>query len=434
MIPAGAPLSDWLSWLETLSPIEIDLGLERVQLMLDRLAPPMPEHVLLIAGTNGKGSSVAMSDALLRASGKRVGAYTSPHIDRYNERILLDGVQASDADIIAAFGRIEAAREGLPLTYFEYGTLAAIDVFANENLDVWILEVGLGGRLDATNAIAPSASLITNVSLDHCEWLGDDVETIAMEKAGIMRPGIPTVFGDRSIPDAIVRHATATSAKLFLLARDFDFMCNDDGRWSWQWPNRALNNLPPPGLVGRFQIGNAAAVLALLAAAGLDAELDEMLVGNVLATLTLAGRLQHRIFGNQSWIFDVAHNPAAAGVLANALISETHRGKTIAIVGLLNDKDVSGVILPLRECVDRWTAVTADSPRAHTANEVARQIANLCGKPCIVAESMRHAIEFSRQIAAEGDRILVTGSFHTVGPALAHLDQVREPDQFTHIA
>lgn len=422
MSAAGAPLSDWLTWLESLSPTEINLGLERVQLMLDRLAPLVPEHVLLIAGTNGKGSSVAMCDALLRAVGKRVGAYTSPHIDRYNERIVVDGMEASDADIIAAFVRIEAARDGLQLTYFEYGTLAAIEVFAKARLDVWILEVGLGGRLDATNAIEPNASLITNVSLDHCDWLGDDVETIAVEKAGVMRRDIPTVFGDRNIPDAITRHAADTGAKLLLVERDFDYRLSGNGSWSWRGPKYSLDALPPLGLIGSFQIGNAAAVLALLAAAGLDAEMDEGLVGNVLATLKLAGRLQHRVIDNQSWIFDVAHNPAAAQVLANTLNSAPNRGKTIAIVGILNDKDVLGIIQPLRECVDRWAAVAADSMRAHSANEVARQIANLCDKACVVADSMQEAIDFTRQTAAEGDRILVTGSFHTVGPALAHLD------------
>lgn len=331
MIAAGAPLSDWLSWLETLSPTEIDLGLDRVQIMLDLLAPPVPKHMLLIAGTNGKGSSVAMSDALLRASGKRVGAYTSPHIDRYNERIVVDGVEASDADIVAAFVRIEAIRDGLPLTYFEYGTLAAIEIFANATLDVWILEVGLGGRLDATNAIKPSASLITNVSLDHCDWLGDNIESIATEKAGVMRRDVPTVFGDRNVPDAITRCAAETGAKLLLIGRDFEFQLGDNGKWSWQGLNGTFDMLPPPGLPGEFQIGNAAAVLALLAAAGLNAKLDDALVGNALATLQLPGRLQRRVIGKQTWIFDVAHNPAAAKVLANVLASEPHRGKQLRL-------------------------------------------------------------------------------------------------------
>ena len=209
MLPSGAPLSDWLTSLESLSPTEINLGLERVQLILERLNLPRPAHVLLIAGTNGKGSSVAMTDALLRASGLHVGAYTSPHIRHYNERIVVNGIAASDAEIIAAFESIEALRGDTELTYFEFGTLAAAVVFAAAELDVWVLEVGLGGRLDASNAIPPTASLITNISLDHCDWLGDDIETIAAEKAGIMRRGIPTVYGDPDVPEAIRRQVLA---------------------------------------------------------------------------------------------------------------------------------------------------------------------------------------------------------------------------------
>lgn len=427
MIASGAPLSDWLAWLETLSPTEIDLGLERVQVMLERLAPAIPEHVLLIAGTNGKGSSVAMSNALLRASGRRVGAYTSPHVNRYNERIVVDGAEVSDADIVSAFERIEALREDIPLTYFEYGTLAAIEVFAAAELDVWILEVGLGGRLDATNALDPSASLITNISLDHCDWLGDDVESIAKEKAGIMRSNIPTVFGGRNIPDSIIRCAANIGARLLVRGRDFDLSVKDDGTWSWQGVSSSLDSLRPPGLTGEFQIANAAAVLALLASAGLDSALNEELINGVMAKVRLAGRLQHRVVDNCHWIFDVAHNPAAAQALAMVLTAEPDRGEIVAIVGILDDKDIPGVIEPLRSCVNRWIAVTADSHRAAPARELARQIANLCDKACVVSGSVPEAIQFSRQTTAEDDRIVVTGSFHTVGPALAHLGLSSRP-------
>ena len=219
MLPAGSPLSAWLTWLETLSPREIDLGLERVREVLGRLDLELPEHVLLIAGTNGKGSSVAMADALLRGAGYRVGAYTSPHVIDYNERISVGGRHASDDDIIVALETIEAVRNDVPLTYFEYGTLAAFVVFARAALDVWILEVGMGGRLDATNVIDPTGVLITNVSLDHCDWLGADVETIAAEKAGAMRRGVPVVYGDEKPPRAIQAHAAEIGARPGLLAR-----------------------------------------------------------------------------------------------------------------------------------------------------------------------------------------------------------------------
>jgi dihydrofolate synthase/folylpolyglutamate synthase len=426
MLPSGAPLSEWLAWLETLSPTEINLGLDRTQRVLERLELSRPKHVLLVAGTNGKGSSVLMTDALLRASGLQTGAYTSPHIHCYNERIVVDGVAASDAEIIAAFERVEAARRETELTYFEFGTLAAALVFAAADLDVWILEVGLGGRLDATNAIDPTASLITNVSLDHCAWLGDDVASIAVEKAGVMRSGIPTVFGDKSVPASVVSQAEKDGAVLLQAGQDFDFDIGEGGIWSWHGPTTAIAGLQPPGLLGEFQTGNAAAVLMLLDAAGLSAAIDADLANKVLPGLSLTGRLQRLTVeglgsGSNEWVIDVAHNPAAAGVLATTLSAMRCNGETIAIVGLLDDKDVDGVIGPLAEHVDRWIAMTAHSHRAIPANELARRISNLTGRACLVAGSTAAAVEFARRAVSENDRILATGSFFTVGPVLDQL-------------
>lgn len=421
MLATDAPLSRWLAWLETLSPSEINLGLERVLEVLGRLDLRMPPHVLIIAGTNGKGSSVAMTDALLRASGKRTGAYTSPHIRRYNERIVVDGVAVSDAAIIASFERIEAARGDVELTYFEFGTLAAVDIFAQADLDVWILEVGMGGRLDATNAIEPSACLITNISLDHCEWLGRDVETIAVEKAGVMRRGKPAVFAGSVAAQTISRLAGEKGAKLLLAGRDFTVTHDDDAHWTWRGPSRELAGLQKPGLKGEFQVHNAAAVLALLDAAGLGDRLDAELVNRVLPTLSVTGRLQQLLIDGRTWLFDVAHNPAAAEVLASTLASMKSNGELIAIVGVLADKDVAGVIAPLTAAVNRWVAVTAGSHRALPADDLARQISNLSGKPCLVAGSTAAAIEFARRSASENDRILVTGSFFTVGPVMDQL-------------
>jgi len=423
MLPSGAPLSEWLAWLETLSPTEINLGLERTERVLERLDLPRPAHVLLVAGTNGKGSSVAMTDALLRASGLRTGAYTSPHISRFNERIVVDATPASDADIIAAFERVEAARQETELTYFEFGTLAAAVVFAAADLDVWVLEVGLGGRLDATNAMDPTASLITNVSLDHCAWLGHDVESIAFEKAGVMRSGIPTVFGDKIVPASIVRQASKSGANLLQAGRDYDFDVHEGGTWSWRGPSRTNDGLHPPGLAGEFQTGNAAAVLMLLEAAGLSDAVDSNLVNKVLPDVSLVGRMQRLMVdapgsqGNE-WLVDVAHNPAAAEALATNLRATRIDGETIAIVGLLDDKDVEGVIGPLIPHVDRWIAMTADSHRAIAANELARRVANLAGRACLVAESAAAAIESARRTASKNDRILATGSFFTVSPIL----------------
>ena len=429
MFAEDAPLSDWLAWLETLSPTEINLGLDRVQELLDRLNLTQPEHVLLIAGTNGKGSSVLMTAALLGAVGLRTGAYTSPHISRYNERIVVAGQTASDAEIIAAFRTVDALRGDIELTYFEFGTLAAAVVFAAAELDVWILEVGLGGRLDATNAIEPSASLISNVSLDHCDWLGDDVEAIAIEKAGVMRAGKPTVYGDENIPDSIVSQAKSRGAVLLRVGVDFDLVVLADKTWSWRGPSGSFTALQPPGLSGEFQTRNAAAVLALLDAAGLMEGIDEELVNRVLPGLSLAGRSQLLTVAglrseNNEWLIDVAHNPAAAEVLATSLAATDALGKQIAIVGLLEDKDVGGVIGPLAEHVDVWIAITADSHRAVPSPELARQIANLTGRACLIAGSAAEAIEFARRESSENDRILVTGSFFTVAPVLEQLTSI----------
>ncbi len=428
MLPAGSPLSDWLTWLETLSPKEIDLGLDRVQSVLQRLSIEIPANVLLIAGTNGKGSSVAMIEALLRAAGYRVGAYTSPHIIRYNERIVVDGVPAADEQIIAAFERVAAARQDVPLTYFEYGTLAAMGVFAAQDLEVWVLEVGMGGRLDASNVVDPTASLITNVALDHCDWLGDDVEKIAFEKAGVMRRGVPTVFGSREVPNALLRHAESIAAELLLLGRDFDFERGAGRDWSFTGRELKRSSIALPGLQGAFQVQNAAAVLALLEAAGLGRALDAALLDQVLPSLALAGRWQAVSAAGADWVLDVAHNPAAATVLAQTLAATRGNGKTWAIIGLLDDKDVEGVTAALNSEVDYWSAVTANSPRAIGADELARRISNCSGRPCRISASLDEAMDYARRHASENDRILLTGSFYLVGPALLELELYSRPE------
>ena len=427
MLPAGAPLSDWLTWLETLSPKEIDLGLERVHAVLGRLSLSLPGQVLLIAGTNGTGSCVAMTSALLQAADYRVGAYTSPHISVFNERIVVDGVAATDAVIVQAFERVEQVRESLPLTYFEFGTLAAMVIFAAADLDVWVLEVGLGGRLDATNAIAPTASLITNVSLDHCDWLGDDVETIGAEKAGVMREGVPTVFAAAEIPQSVTRHADRCGAELLLAGRDFRHARNETGTWTWTGRHITLENLRPPGLRGEFQFGNASAVLALIEAAGLSRVLDAALVNEVLPDVALAGRMQFVRAGGARWLLDVAHNPAAAEKLAESLAKDAAPAPVCALIGLLDDKDVAGIAMPLNAHVDYWIAVTADSHRAVPAPELARRISDCCNRPCRVSESLAAGLRHAQQHAGTNGTVLVTGSFYTVGPALRELELYSPP-------
>ena len=356
-----------------------------------------------------------MASALLHAAGLRVGAYTSPHIVDYNERIALyeEGERrlADDAQIVAAFEQIESVRGDVSLTYFEYGTLAAAVVFSEAQLDVWVLEVGMGGRLDATNAIEPTAALITNVSLDHCEWLGKDVETIAFEKAGVMRPGIPVVYGDAEVPKAILRHADAVGARLLLRGRDY-----------------SLEGVPQPGLQGAFQVANAAAVIALLRAAGLENAAQDELVARVLPQVRLAGRGQRIAEDGVEWLVDVAHNPAAASKLAQILKAAPVAGETVAIIGMLDDKDVEGVVAQLDRHVARWIAVSADNRRSIPAAELARRIANASNRPCLISESPDEALRAARAGVSARDRVLVTGSFYIVSPVLQALGLYSRPE------
>lgn len=416
---SGSSLADWLVRLESFSPHEIDLGLERVRAVLDRLQPTLPRRIFHIAGTNGKGSSVAFAAALLALSDERIGAYTSPHISRFNERIVVDGDAAADDEIIAAFERVDVARDTIPLTYFEFGTIAALLVFESRRVDCALLEIGLGGRLDAVNAIEPTAGLITNVSLDHCAWLGDDVESIAFEKAGILRAGKSTVYADENVPVSVLEHAREIGADLVLAGRDYGWNRSAMG-WSWQGRQHTLENLEIPSLDGEFQLGNAAGVLALLEAGGYAQLLDVDTVNRAFTRTQLAGRLQS-VNDGHSWLLDVAHNAAASLALAEALAADPIGEPTIAIIGMLDDKDVAGLVTPLQEHVNAWIAVTADSGRAIDAAELGRQVANAANASCLVADDLPAAMDAAREWAGTGGRALVCGSFHIVGPALEAL-------------
>jgi len=412
-------LDEWLPWLETLSPREIVLGLERVQTVLAVLDLPRPGIVINVAGTNGKGSSVAMLEALLTNAGHLTGCYTSPHVLRYNERIRIGGVPASDAAIISAFERVQAVRGDVPLTYFEFGTLAALVAFAAAAVDTLLLEVGLGGRLDAVNAVEPDACLITNISLDHTAWLGADVESIAREKAGIMRASKPVVFGAPDCPGAIRAHGREIGAEVLLAPTDFDYEIDDydTGRWSWHGRQAKLAALRQPALAGQVQYRNAAAVLALLEAMGLSKLLTTAQVNDSLGKLNLPGRLQV-VESHQTWILDVAHNPAAATALGASLATLAGKRRITAVVGMLSDKDVAGVVEPLAGQVDAWIAVTAEGARAAPAQVLAQQIANSSLRPCLIAATIPAALAMAAQRSAAEEVILVTGSFHVVGPAL----------------
>ena len=410
-------LADWLGWLETLSPTEINLGLDRVSRVLDRLQPQRPGLVLHVAGTNGKGSTVEMLRQFLMAGGLRVGAYTSPHLCRYNERIRIDDRYATDEEILAAFARVEACREGIPLTYFEYGTLAAIAVFEACEVNAEVLEIGLGGRLDAVNAIEPDGGIITNISLDHADWLGSDLEGIAAEKAGIMRGGKPFVFGARQALRAIDDKASACGAELLRAGRDFDWAIDADGSWHWSGRRLQLSGLRRPALAGAFQAQNAAGVLALLEALNYDAVLAVDTVNRVMARLTVPGRFQ-AVERECQWIVDVAHNPGSAEALAEALSENPAQGRTVCVVGVLADKDPAGIIGPLLGHVDQWIAVTPKSPRAREAKSLGNFIAALANQPVRIAGTIEEGLQIAEQAATPADRVLVCGSFYTVGPAL----------------
>lgn len=409
-------LDDWLAWLETLSPREIDLGLERVLEVLGRLGLGRPARVVHVAGTNGKGSCAAMLEALFREAGGSVGCYTSPHLVDYNERIRVDGVPVADAEIIAAFERVEAARQGVPLTYFEYGTLAALVVFDRAGAEALVLEIGMGGRLDAVNAVEPDAGIVTNVTLDHCDWLGPDVETIAREKAGIMRGGKPLVFGSEAVPRTIVAEAERTGAELRLAGRDFDYERTGDS-WRWRGRRLSLENLSMPSLSGSVQLDNASAVLAVFEAMQLDAVLAPDVVNRAFGRLAVPGRFQWVETGRR-WLLDVAHNADAAGALGASLAELSDSGPVTAIIGVLADKDAAGIVDALQPQVDNWIAVTPDSPRAIAARDLAAVVANRCNKPCLIINTPAAALRHVDERASRDTLVLITGSFYTVGPAL----------------
>jgi len=411
-------LPAWLGWLETLSPREIDLGLDRVNEVLSRLAPGRPERLIVVAGTNGKGSSVAMLEALYLQRSDSVAAYTSPHIHRYNERIRIGGVNATDAAIVEAFVRVERVRGDVPLTYFEYGTLAALDQFDRAGIRHVILEVGLGGRLDAVNAVEPDGGILTNVAMDHQDWLGHDIESIAAEKAGILRPFKPFVFASDEVPRAVIERALELDTDLRILNRDYRYDLGEPG-WNFRGRSVSIDGLRQPALPGRIQFRNAAGVLALVEALGDNDLLDAATIDSAFSQLRLEGRCQ-QIERRRRWIIDVAHNPAAARVLAD-ILAEAYAGEALTcVIGVLGDKDVEGIVEALGPLVGRWIAVTANGPRAIPAAELARRIANASNSPCRIEPSIAAACAFADALA-DGP-VLVTGSFMTVGPAIEWIE------------
>ncbi|MDR7134779.1 dihydrofolate synthase/folylpolyglutamate synthase [Lysobacter niastensis] len=436
-------LSDWLAHIERIHPKSIDMGLDRIREVAQRLRLKRPaKKVITVGGTNGKGSTVAFIEAIARAAGWKVGAYTSPHLLQYNERVRIDGTDAGDADLIAAFEAIEAARvlrraqddREVALTYFEYGTLAALWLFERAGLDLAILEVGLGGRLDATNLVDADVAVITTVDLDHQDYLGDDREAIGAEKAGIARAWKPLVVGDDLPPSSVLGHAYRIGASTWRIGSDFFFeklpAIAADGdapppHWRWREVGYRLD-LPMPRLTAPVQLRNAAVAIAALRALGRPPRpLPKAAIAEGVGQALVRGRLQRFERGGVEIVIDVAHNPQAAGSLAAWLAAEPANGTVHAVYAALADKDVTGVVQALASCVGQWhlAGLAETGPRGGSVQALAQRLA---GTPA--ADGFRHeqvlpALEAALQKARPGDRILVFGSFHTAAAAIDWLAQ-----------
>lgn len=414
-----ATLAQWLARLERQHPVAIDLGLERVREVAARMALPRPtREVITVGGTNGKGSTVAFLEAMARAAGLRTGAYTSPHVLRYNERVRIDGVEAGDAALVAAFEAIEAARGDTSLTYFEAGTLAALLLFADAALDLAILEVGLGGRLDATNIVDADAAIITTVDLDHQDWLGSDIEAIGREKAGIARAFRPLVLGDDDPPASVLRHAYAIGAQSWRIGCDFFAEPVDASHWRWRQVGEELL-LPLPALDAPVQLRNAACAIAALRA--LDLPIPPKAIAEGLRTAALPGRLQRFERYGVQLVLDVGHNPQAARALREWLATRPH-GRVHAVLAALADKDAAGVAAALADAVDGWhlAGIGDAGVRSQSAEALAARLPGglaILGRHADVAGALEAALAGARP----GDTVLVFGSFHTVADALRAL-------------
>ena len=405
-------LEEWLRWQERLHPHAIDLGLERVATVWRRLDASLERAVVIsVAGTNGKGSTIALLDAILRNAGYRTGCYTSPHLLRYNERILLGGEAVTDEALLESFGAVERAREGEALTYFEFGTLAALWLLAREEVEVALLEVGLGGRLDAVNVVDADLAMITSIGLDHQQWLGDELEAIGREKAGIFRPGRPAVFSAPSMPASVAEVADSLGTPLYRNGIDFH-LGRGGGDWSWRSRRRRFEGLPLPALPGRHQLDNAAGVLMALELLSPRLPLEEEALRRGLRQVRLAGRAQRLQREGVEWLFDVAHNPQAARALADLLRESPVEGRTLALLGMLGDKDAAAVIRALEPQVDRWHYLSLEGERGRSA----RTLAGI--RPGRLHDSVAEGMAALRAEARPGDRVVVFGSFVTVGEAL----------------
>lgn len=419
-------LSEWLAYQERVNVRSIELGLERVHAVWQRMGASAPaRRVVTVGGTNGKGSTVALLEAMLRAGGRRVGCYTSPHLRHYNERVRIDGVDAGDDALVAGFERIEAARGDTPLTYFEFGTLVALDLFARAGLDVAILEVGLGGRLDAVNIVDADVAVITTVDLDHMDWLGPDRDSIGREKAGIARAGRPAIVGETDPPAGLLDALATCGARVERSGRDFSVRRHAHG-WRWTHRDGTALELPDPALAAPVQYANAAAAVAALHALnGPEARGESPLeLGRVAAAGLRAAQVPARLQslgGDPELIVDVGHNPQAARALAEWLDAQP-LARTHAVYGALSDKDVAGVIAALGGRIAHWhlAGLERDTPRGLPAAALAEALQQtLPGADFDAHADVAQALAAARAAAAPGERILAFGSFFVAAAVLA---------------
>jgi dihydrofolate synthase/folylpolyglutamate synthase len=423
---ATKSLAEWLAYIERQHPRSIELGLERVRTVAQRMRLGRPaKKIVTVAGTNGKGSTVAFIEAIARAAGWRVGAYTSPHLLAYNERVRIDGSDVDDAALVAGFEAVEAARGDIPLTYFEYGTLAALWLFQRARLDLAVLEVGLGGRLDAVNLVDADVAVVTTVDIDHVDWLGNDRETIGFEKAGIARAWKPLVLGEDDPPSSVLGHAYAIGASAIRANCDFFFEAIDALAWRWREVGYSLQ-LPMPRLAAPAQLRNAATAIAALRALGKP--LAKAAIAQGVADAQLPGRLQRFERDGIDIVVDVGHNPQAVRELATWLRQAPATGRTLAVFAALGDKDVAGVVAALAGDIDHWllAGLVEAGPRGLAVDAFAQRLAGTAA-----GNGERHADAPAALAAAlaqarAGDRVLVFGSFHTVAAALGVLQEEAE--------
>jgi len=421
-------LNSWLAYLESIHPKTIEMGLERVnevRLALG-LVPDFP--IIMVGGTNGKGSVCAMLEAILHRAGYKVGCYTSPHLLRYNERIRIAKKEIDDDRLCHAFEKIDAARKycQTSLTFFEFGTLAAVQLFVQESIDVAILEIGLGGRLDAVNVFDAECAIVTSVDLDHVEYLGDTREKIGSEKVAIFRKDKPAICAEIDLPESVRHQVANMGTDFYQLTKEFGFL-QKNAQWDFWGPKGWKFSLPYPALRGDKQLHNASACLAAL-----DTLSDFVPVGmnevrQGLVEVALPGRF-HVISTQPMIILDVAHNPSAAAVLSRNLAKTKPDGRTFAVFAMLQDKDIAGVIQELKDDIDCWLVSAVHSSRAATADHVISEI-----QKAGIANNEQHIHKFSDSVAAfvfaceqasKNDRICVFGSFYTVSDVLRYIDSI----------